>query len=101
MLAKPKVLFLDEATSAVDGETDALIQKMLRSKFVGTTLITIAHRLNTVMDYDCILVMSEGKAAEFGTPAELLSNKNGLFSELVESTGKESSASLRSIVFGS
>lgn len=101
MLAKPKVLFLDEATSAVDGETDALIQKMLRSKFVGTTLITIAHRLNTVMDYDCILVMSEGKAAEFGTPAELLSNKNGLFSELVESTGKESSAALRSIVFGS
>jgi ABC-type multidrug transport system fused ATPase/permease subunit len=101
MLAKPKLLFLDEATASVDGETDALIQKMLRSRFVGTTLITIAHRLNTIMDYDCILVMSDGKAAEFGTPAELLSNKDGLFSELVESTGKESSAALRAIVFGS
>lgn len=100
MLAKPKVLFLDEATASVDGETDALIQKMLRSRFVGTTLITIAHRLNTIMDYDCILVMSDGKAAEFGTPAELLSKEDGLFNELVESTGKESSAALRSIVFG-
>ncbi|KAL3799546.1 hypothetical protein HJC23_008673 [Cyclotella cryptica] len=99
MLAKPKLLFLDEATASVDGETDALIQKMLRSRFVGTTLITIAHRLNTIMDYDCILVMSDGKAAEFGTPAELLSNDDGIFSELVESTGKESSAALRSIVF--
>lgn len=100
MLAKPKLLFLDEATASVDGETDALIQKMLRSRFVGTTLITIAHRLNTIMDYDCILVMSDGKAAEFGTPLELLSNEDGIFSELVESTGKESSAALRSIVFG-
>lgn len=100
MLAKPKLLFLDEATASVDGETDALIQKMLRSRFVGTTLITIAHRLNTIMDYDCILVMSDGRAAEFGTPAELILNDKGLFTELVESTGKESSAALRSIVFG-
>jgi len=100
MLAKPKLLFLDEATASVDGETDALIQKMLRSRFVGTTLITIAHRLNTIMDYDCILVMSDGKAAEFGTPAELLLNDKGLFTELVESTGTESSAVLRSIVSG-
>ena len=100
MLAKPKVLFLDEATASVDGETDAFIQKMLRSRFSGTTLITIAHRLNTIMDYDYILVMSDGKAAEFGTPAQLLSNEDGLFTELVKSTGEESSVELRSIVFG-
>jgi ABC-type multidrug transport system fused ATPase/permease subunit len=100
MLAKPKLLFLDEATASVDGETDALIQRMLRSKFVGTTLITIAHRLNTIMDYDCILVMSDGRAAEFGSPASLLSDADGIFSELVKSTGKESSAVLHSIAFG-
>ena len=101
MLAKPKLLFLDEATASVDGETDAQIQRMLRSRFNGTTLLTIAHRLNTIMDYDVILVVDQGKAAEFGTPAELLSNKDGIFSELVESTGKESSVALRSMVFNS
>ncbi len=72
---------------------------MLRSRFDGTTLLTIAHRLNTIMDYDVILVVDKGKAAEFGTPAELLSNKDGIFSQLVESTGKESSVALRSMVF--
>lgn len=98
MLAKPKLLFLDEATASVDGETDALIQKMLRSRFVGTTLLTIAHRLNTIMDYDVILVIDAGRCAEFGTPAELLANTDGIFSQLVESTGRESSAALRSMV---
>mmetsp|Transcript_14439 Transcript_14439/g.30303 ORF Transcript_14439/g.30303 Transcript_14439/m.30303 type:complete len:430 (+) Transcript_14439:1-1290(+) len=98
MLSKPKLLFLDEATASVDGETDALIQRMLRSRFVGTTLLTIAHRLNTIMDYDVILVIDAGRCAEFGTPAELLENKEGIFSQLVESTGRESSAALRSMV---
>lgn len=97
ILANPSVLVLDEATASVDGETDAVIQKMLRSRFVGTTLLTVAHRLNTIMDYDVILVMDEGKAAEFGPPEELLSNKNGIFSQLVESTGKESSAALHKL----
>ena len=72
---------------------------MLRSRFQDTTLLTIAHRLNTIMDYDVILVVDKGSAAEFGTPAELLSNENSLFSQLVESTGKESSVALRSMVF--
>jgi len=98
MLAEPKLLFLDEATASVDGETDGLIQKMLRSRFDGATLLTIAHRLNTIMDYDVILGIDEGKAAEFGTPAELLSNKEGIFSQLVEATGEESAVALRSMV---
>ena len=97
MLAKPKLLFLDEATASVDGETDAHIQRMLRSRFNDTTLLTIAHRLNTIMDYDVVLVVDKGKSAEFGTPAELLSNKDSIFSQLVESTGKESSVALRSM----
>ena len=71
---------------------------MLRSRFNGTTLLTIAHRLNTIMDYDVILVVDKGKAAEFGTPAELLSNKDSIFSQLVESTGKESAVALRAMV---
>ncbi|KAL7548579.1 hypothetical protein ACHAWF_011867 [Thalassiosira exigua] len=98
MLARPRLLFLDEATASVDGDTDAHIQRMLRSRFDGTTLLTIAHRLNTIMDYDVILVVDKGKAAEFGTPAELLERKDSIFSELVESTGKESALALRSMV---
>ena len=98
MLAKPKLLFLDEATASVDGETDAHIQRMLRLRFQRTTLLTIAHRLGTVMDYDIILVMDKGKCAEFGSPAELLSNSNGMFYQLVESSGKESASALHSIV---
>ena len=97
MLSKPKLLCLDEATASVDRETDAFIQKMLRSRFEGTTLLTIAHRLDTIMDYDVVLVMDSGKAAEFGPPHELLENEEGVFSELVRNTGKESANALRSI----
>uniref|UniRef100_A0A6S8ZK17 Uncharacterized protein n=1 Tax=Chaetoceros debilis TaxID=122233 RepID=A0A6S8ZK17_9STRA len=95
MLQKPTVLVLDEATASVDGETDAFIQRLIRSRFRGTTLLTIAHRLNTIMDYDVVLVMDNGKVAEFGSPKELLSDEDGLFSGLIDSTGKESSIALR------
>merc|ERR1740139_1359061 len=85
MLQKPTVLVLDEATASVDGETDAFIQRMIRSRFKGTTLLTIAHRLNTIMDYDVVLVMDKGKVAEFGTPEKLLEDDQGLFTGLVDS----------------
>ncbi len=98
IISKPKVLVLDEATASVDAETDAFIQRMLRSRFEDTTLLTIAHRLNTIMDYDVILVMDNGKAKEFGSPRDLLNLENGLFTELVDSTGKDSSQVLRSLV---
>ena len=97
LLSKPKVLVLDEATASVDGETDAFIQKMLRTRFSDTTLLTIAHRLHTVMDYDLVLVMDAGRAVEFGSPNELL-NKQGIFCELVDSTGPEGSKALRAMV---
>jgi ABC-type multidrug transport system fused ATPase/permease subunit len=98
VLYEPKVLVLDEATASVDGDTDAFIQEMIRTRFKGTTLLTVAHRLNTIMDYDVILAMDGGKVAEFGKPVDLLKDENGLFSSLVDSTGKESSAALRNMV---
>jgi ABC-type multidrug transport system fused ATPase/permease subunit len=90
---------MDEATASVDGETDMFIQRMLRTTFKGTTLLTVAHRLNTIMDYDSILVMNRGAAAEFGSPKELL-EKNGMFADLVEATGEESARALRQIALG-
>ena len=95
LLSQPKLLVLDEATASIDGETDAFIQKMLRTRFPNTTLVTIAHRLNTIMDYDLTLVMDAGHAVEFGSPADLLEFKGGVLSELVDATGLESSRVLR------
>jgi ABC-type multidrug transport system fused ATPase/permease subunit len=97
LLSKTKLLILDEATASIDGETDAFIQEMLRTRFVDTTLVTVAHRLNTIMDYDLILVMDSGRAAEFGSPTQLL-EKNGLFTELVNATGPASAKALRDMV---
>jgi ABC-type multidrug transport system fused ATPase/permease subunit len=97
LLSQPKLLFLDEATASIDGETDAFIQKMLRTRFSNTTIITIAHRLNTIMDYDVILVMDAGRAVEFGTPSDLLDIQGGVFSDLVDATGVESSKALRAL----
>lgn len=83
------------STANIDGETDKFIQRMLRTRFSDTTLLTIAHRLETIMDYEKVLVLSNGKAAEFGTPIELIEN-NGIFTDLVNATG-EGAASLISI----
>lgn len=101
LLSQPKVLVLDEATASIDGETDSFIQKMLRTRFPQTTLLTIAHRLNTIVDYDCVLVMDAGRAAEFDAPAKLLENKEGIFSQLVDATGAESSKALRQLAIES
>ena len=97
LLQKPKILILDEATASVDYETDRKIQEMLREKFPGTTLLVIAHRLQTVIDLDLILGLSEGKAVEFGPPHQLLSSPDSLLSHLVDSTGTESASMLRSM----
>jgi len=97
LLSKPKLLVLDEATASIDGERDAFIQRMLRTKFKNTTLITVAHRLDTIMDYDAILVMDDGHAVEFGPPWELL-QQNGVFAELVNATGPKGSKALRALI---
>ncbi|ULT79395.1 hypothetical protein L3Y34_010196 [Caenorhabditis briggsae] len=79
LLRKTKVLVLDEAAAAVDVETDSLIQKTIREQFKECTVLTIAHRLNTVLDSDRLLVLDKGRVAEFDTPKNLLANQEGIF----------------------
>ena len=83
LLARPAVLIMDEATSTVDAETDALIQRTVRSEFRDATVITIAHRLNSVLDADTIMVLDEGQLVELGTPKELMARSGGRFRSLV------------------
>ncbi|KAL7505713.1 hypothetical protein ACHAXN_003140 [Cyclotella atomus] len=97
MLANPRLLVLDEATSAVDRATDEFVQKMLRCQFPQTTLLTIAHRIETIIDYDKVIVMEKGKVAEIGSPQELLQDESGLFTKMVDATGPESAMSLKSL----
>ena len=78
---------LDEATAAVDVETDRLIQESIRQYFNNCTILTIAHRLNTILDYDKILVMDAGEVRELDTPRNLLGNPNSLFASLAKNAG--------------
>lgn len=89
ILSRPKVLLLDEATSAVDMETDRLIQDSIRQEFSDSTLLVIAHRLSTVVDFDRILVIKDGVTAEFGTPKELLEIEDGIFKEMISHSGEK------------
>merc|ERR1719464_2569452 len=87
LLRKTKVSVLDEATAAVDLETDDLIQSTIRTEFQGCTIITIAHRLNTVLDYDRILVLKAGAIAELDTPRNLLKLEGGIFRGMCQDAG--------------
>ena len=84
LLSKCKVIIMDEATASVDVETDATIQRNIRLEFSAATVLTIAHRLNTIMDSDKVLVMEDGHVGEYDTPAALLQVENGLFASLVK-----------------
>lgn len=97
MLRNNNILILDEATANVDPHTDGLIQETIRKKFKQCTIITIAHRLHTIMDSDKVLVMDEGKAVEFDHPHILLQNTKGLFSFLVQQTGNNTAQGLKSV----
>jgi ATP-binding cassette subfamily C (CFTR/MRP) protein 1 len=89
---------VDEATANVDLFTDALIQKILRERFRDRTVFTIAHRLNTILDMDKILVMDAGKVAEFDTPSQLLSNKAGIFAQMYQQSRRLSQISSNSVL---
>ncbi|KAM0842058.1 hypothetical protein ACQ4PT_058608 [Festuca glaucescens] len=83
ILKRTKILVLDEATASVDTATDNLIQKTLRENFSEATVITIAHRITSVLDSDMVLLLDNGVAVERETPAKLLEDKSSLFSKLV------------------
>lgn len=83
LLKQCKILLLDEATSSVDFETDREIQRTIRESFKGCTVLTIAHRINTILDSDKILVMKDGLVHEFAPPKELLNDKDSTFSTIV------------------
>ena len=87
LLRENKIIVLDEATSNVDNATDRFIQAVLREKFKHETVITIAHRLLTIADYDKIIVMEKGLVEEVGHPFKLY-EQQGLFHELVNYTGE-------------
>merc|ERR1712127_831343 len=95
ILRKSKVLVLDEPTANVDTRTDQLLQEAVAKTFQGSTILAVAHRLDTIIEYDRILVLGDGKVLEFGTPLELLKIKNGHFSSLVNDTGDTMAAQLR------
>lgn len=82
LLRKPKILILDEATASVDFETDSLIQKTIREQFENSTVLTIAHRINTVLHCDRIMVMEKGSMIEFDTPQNLLNTPTSVFYSL-------------------
>uniref|UniRef100_A0A1D1YVQ9 ABC transporter C family member 3 n=3 Tax=Anthurium amnicola TaxID=1678845 RepID=A0A1D1YVQ9_9ARAE len=83
VLKRSKILVLDEATASVDTATDNVIQKTLRQQFSDSTVITIAHRLTSVLDSDMVLILDNGMIAEFNTPSKLLENKSSVFAKLV------------------
>ena len=83
LLRKSKILIMDEATASLDNETDTFLQQMIRKQFAQCTSLTIAHRLNTIMDSDRVCVMDAGLVAEYDTPYNLLHKENGIFRGMV------------------
>ncbi|XP_075950709.1 ATP-binding cassette sub-family C member 4-like isoform X2 [Anarhichas minor] len=94
VLRKNRVLVIDEATANVDPRTDELIQKTIRDKFSECTVLTIAHRLNTIIDSDRILVLDSGTIQELDRPFTLLQNKEGALYRMVQQTGQAEAAAL-------
>ena len=83
MLAKPKILVLDEATASIDGASDERINYIIKNHFKDTTILSIAHRLDSIGDFDRIMLIDNGEMAEFDKPSTLLSDPNSKFSALV------------------
>ncbi|GAX82998.1 hypothetical protein CEUSTIGMA_g10425.t1 [Chlamydomonas eustigma] len=97
MLRKSRILMLDEATASMDLESDEKIQSAIRTAFKECTMLTIAHRLNTIMDSDRVVVLDDGKVLEDAEPEVLLQHDNCVYTGFVEQTGKSSVRYLRSL----
>uniref|UniRef100_A0A6B2LI23 ABC transporter domain-containing protein n=1 Tax=Arcella intermedia TaxID=1963864 RepID=A0A6B2LI23_9EUKA len=87
LLKKSKILIMDEATANVDYETDVIIQTTIKKAFANATVITVAHRINTILNYDKVMVLEKGKISEFKNPQKLLSNPDSIFSSLAKESG--------------
>lgn len=88
LLKKNRIVFMDEATASVDFETDEAIQKTIASAFSECTILCIAHRLRTVIEYDKILVLDQGEIVEFANPLELLNTPESVFNKMCENSGE-------------
>ena len=88
IISKPKILLMDEATSNIDSKTDQIIQRIIKTEFSDSTVITIAHRLNTIIQYDRVVVLAAGKMIDQGSPSAMLDRK-GVFRDLVMELGEE------------
>ena len=88
------MLILDEPTANVDSRTDTLLQEAVSKSFADATIIAVAHRLDTVIDYDKILVLGDGRVLEYGSPHDLI-ERNGAFASMVNDTGNEMANTLR------
>ncbi|CEP21555.1 unnamed protein product [Cyberlindnera jadinii] len=84
LIKKTKILILDEATSNMDYETDARIQNIIKREFTDCTILSIAHRLKTIVNYDRILVMDKGRCVEFDTPWTLFNTKDSIFRSMCD-----------------
>ena len=89
MLRSSKVVVLDEATANIDVVTEQRIQELIKNEFKESTVITIAHRINTIIQSDKVMVLSFGQIAEFDTPATLMKNPKSEFSGLLKEIEKE------------
>jgi ATP-binding cassette subfamily C (CFTR/MRP) protein 1 len=95
LLRNSRILILDEATASIDHNTDNYLQKTIRTSFKHCSIITIAHRLNTIMDYDRIIVLDKGNIIELDTPENLLSNESGVFYSMAKAAGIQTLSTIR------
>lgn len=103
LLRSPRLLVCDEATSSVDAKTDSAVQRCLREAVANfdVSLLTIAHRLVTIADYDKVMLLEAGRMKEFDSPRNLISDENSAFSQLVESMGQREAAAIRRLAASS
>lgn len=89
LIKSPRILLMDEATANIDQKTDAVIQKLIKETLKNTTVVTIAHRLITIIQYDKVVILERGRKIEEGRPKNLLEKQDGFFTGLVKEGGEE------------